>query len=88
MNEKKRTYDIKQYICRYTIYQENKVVERNIIGWKTALAHARKYTSDLFNKIKKVEILNIWTGEIIGLEEAEKRAQDHTMARHRCDHIK
>lgn len=75
-------YDIKHYICRYTIYQENKVVERNIIGWRTALAHARKYATDLFQTNKRVEILNIWTGEIISLEEAEKRVLNHKMARH------
>ncbi len=73
---------MKQYICRYTIYQEKKVVERNIIGWRTALAHARKYTTDLFNTIKRVEILNVWTGEIISLEDAEKRVLNHKMARH------
>jgi hypothetical protein len=62
-------------IYRYTIYKENEKVEENILGWQTALAHARKYTKNLFDQPRKVEILNQWTGEIIRIEEAEERAK-------------
>lgn len=63
-------------IClnRYNILQDGKHVECNLLGWVTALAHARKYTSNIFHETKKVEIVNIWTSEIVTLEEAEKRA--------------
>lgn len=65
---------ILQFIVRYSIFQNGKSVETNIKGWRTALAHARKYTQNLFTEVKKVEILNLWTGEIIDLAEAERRA--------------
>lgn len=65
---------IKKFIYRYSILQDGRFVESKLVGWKTALAHARKYTTDLFNEVKKVEILNIWTGEIITIEEAERRS--------------
>lgn len=66
---------IKKFIYRYSIYRDGKSIENNIIGWKTALAHARKWQYDLFDNPKKIEILNIWTGEIISIEEAEKRSK-------------
>lgn len=66
---------IKGYIYRYSILQDGKFVESKLIGWRTALAHARKWTTNLFTDVQKVEILNLWTGEIIELEEAERRAQ-------------
>lgn len=68
------TTKIKNWIYRYSILREGKWVENNIIGWRTALAHARKWQTDLFNNVRKVEILNLWTGEIIDLKEAERRA--------------
>ena len=58
---------------RYTIFQNNKKVETDISNWQTAIAHARKWQYDLFENVKKVEILNQWTGEIYSLEEAEER---------------
>lgn len=62
------------FISRYCILINGKVVERKIIGWRTALAHARNRLNPLFEPNKIIEILNIWTGEIITLQEAEKRA--------------
>lgn len=73
-NIKPWIYGQKQ-IYRYTIYKESEKVEQNVLGWQTALAHARKYTKNLFDQPRKVEILNQWTGEIISIEEAEKRAK-------------
>lgn len=61
-------------IPKYTIYRNNEKVETDVLGYRTALAHARKYTESLFIQVKKVEILNQWTGEIVSLQEAEKRA--------------
>ena len=58
---------------KYTIYQNNKRVETDIPNWQAAIAHARKWQTDLFENVKKVEILNQWTGEIYSLEEAEER---------------
>lgn len=66
--------DMHKFICRYNIIRDGKHIECNLIGWKTALAHARKWSTDLFNQPRKVEILNVWTGEIIDLAEAERRA--------------
>lgn len=66
--------DMLKFISRYAIYRDGKCIETNVIGWRTALAHARKWNYDLFNNPRKVEILNIWTGEIIDIQEAEKRA--------------
>lgn len=76
-NSRNMGYAIKNFIYLYTIYQDGKAVEHNLKGWRTALAHARRWTKNLFDDINhKVEILNIWTGEIIRLEEAEKRAKN------------
>lgn len=58
---------------RYTIYRNNERVETDIRNAKTALAHARKWQYDLFGNVRKVEILNQWTGEIVPLKEAEER---------------
>lgn len=80
MDEKDKNNIISR-ISRYSILQDGKFVERKVIGWKTALAHARNYTTNLFNETKKVEILNIWTGEIIDLQEAEKRAAAYYAAK-------
>lgn len=65
----------KPLIYRYNILQDGKHVKCNILGWRTALATARKCTTNLFKEVKKVEILNLWTGEIISLEEAERRSK-------------
>ena len=65
---------ILKFIVRYNILRDGKTVESNIKGWRTALAHARKWQQDLFYHVRKIEIVNLWTGEIISLEEAEKRA--------------
>ena len=61
----------------YDIYQNAKIVEENILGWRTALAHARKWQSNLFEYVNRVEILNSITGEIITIEEAEERAKNY-----------
>lgn len=67
---------IKKWLYRYSILRQGKFVENNIIGWKTALAHAKKWKTNLFDeRPQKVEILNIWTGEIITVEEAENRVK-------------
>lgn len=77
------TNGIKTFIYRYSILVDGKFKENNLLGWRTALAHARRYITNLFEKPKKIEILNIWTGEIINLEDAEKRAaQTLKKARH------
>lgn len=75
-------YVAKQLIYRYNIYQDGKCVESNIVGWKTALAHARRYTTTIFKK-HVVEICNAWTAEIISIEEAEKRANEFKAANSR-----
>ena len=64
---------IKKFIYRYAVIRDGEWVENNLIGWRTALARARKWSRNLFDEPKQVEILNIWTGEIITLEQAEKR---------------
>lgn len=63
-------------IYYYNILVNGKHVETNLLGWRTALAHARTHTGDLFGK-QIVEILNINTGEIITIEEAEIKAKRH-----------
>lgn len=74
--------NIKQWISRYSILRNGKWVENKIIGWQTALAHARRWQTNLFDdRPQKVEILNIWTGEIITIEEAEERAKKYEMRR-------
>lgn len=50
-----------------------KHVECNLLGWRTALAHARKHSGNLF-ETNYIEILNIQTGEIVTLEQAERQA--------------
>lgn len=77
-----------QLIYKYNILVDGKHVETNLLGWRTALAHARKHKSDLFTKVKRVEILNLWTGEIITLEQAERQAINLKKSRHCVDHIK
>lgn len=59
-------------IYKYNILVNGKHVEFNLLGWRTALAHARTHTGNLFGKTI-VEILNLTTGEIITYEEATKR---------------
>lgn len=61
---------------RYTIFRDGKAIERNLIGWRTALAHARKWSIDLFYNVRKIEIMNVYTAEIISLEEAEQRTRE------------
>lgn len=74
---KAKTNRILSFIVRYNILRDGKSVETNIKGWRTALAHARKWQQDLFYNVRKVEILNLWTGEIISLQEAERRAIEY-----------
>lgn len=64
---------ILNWLCRYSVFQDGKQVVGGIIGWQEAIKIAGKYTQNLFNNVRKVEILNIWTGEIISLQEAEKK---------------
>lgn len=64
-----------KYIPKYDIWRNSEIVESKLLGWQTALAHARKWRTNLFdNKPQKVQIVNRWTGEIVTLEEAEKLA--------------
>lgn len=67
----------KVILNRYTIFRDGKAIENNIIGWQTALAHARKWSIDLFYNVRKIEIMNIWTAEILSLEEAERRTTEY-----------
>lgn len=72
---------IYKYICRYSIIKNGKYIENGIVGWKTAIAHARKHVQDLFETKKPIiEILNLWTGEIVTLEEAERRTKKAQLA--------
>lgn len=75
------TYKCHPAIARYNLLRDGKHIECNILGWKTALAHARKWSTDLFDQPRKVEILNVWTGEIIDLAQAEKRAAEYALKR-------
>lgn len=77
---------VKLLIYRYNILVDGKHTETNLLGWRTALAHARKHQTDLFTKVKKVEILNLSTGEIITLEQAEKEAINLKKSRLCVDH--
>lgn len=65
----------KAYLSRYNILQDGKCVKSNVKTWKEALAHAIKYTSNILRE-HKVEIVNVWTGEIITYEEAQRRAKE------------
>ena len=67
------------FVARYNVLRDGKHIKCNIIGWKNALSYARKWSTDLFNQPRKVEILNVWTGEIIDLKEAERRAIQYEM---------
>ena len=62
-------------IYHYNVLVSGKHVETQLLGWRTALAHARYYMQDLFNPHVKVEILNTDTGEIVTVQDALKRAQ-------------
>ena len=66
---------IKAFIYRYNVLVDGRHVKCNILGWRNALYQARIRAENLFEHPKKVEILNVWTGEIISLEEAEKMAR-------------
>ena len=66
---------VRKLIYRYNVLVDGKHVKCNIVGWRNAIYQARLRAPNLFDKPKKVEILNIWTGEIISLEEAENRAR-------------
>ena len=61
-------------IYHYNILINGIHKEKKLLGWRTALAHARLHTGDLFGK-QIVEILNTDTGEIVTLEQAEKAAK-------------
>lgn len=67
---------VKKFMSRYNILQDGKHVECNLKTWKDALTHAEKYTSSIFRE-HIVEIVNVWTGEIITLEEAQRRAKEY-----------
>lgn len=60
-------------IYKYNILANGRHVETNLLGWRTALAHARNHRTNLF-ETNIVEILNLSTGEIVTLEQAEKCA--------------
>lgn len=53
---------------KYNILVNGQHVEFNLLGWRTALAHARNHTQDLFHPGKIVEILDLWTGEIYNIQ--------------------
>lgn len=72
-NGKKSFTAPKKWICRYNILQDGKHVETGILGWKAALAHAERYTTNIF-KEHIVEILNLWTGELVTYQQALSRA--------------
>ena len=72
---------LKRWISRYMIYINGKCIESKIIGWRTALAHARNHYNPLFEPQKIIELVNVWTGEIITLQEAEKRAAKYDSMR-------
>lgn len=74
---------VKVYLSRYNILQDGKHVETNIKTWRDALAQAEKYTSNIIRE-HKVEIVNVWTGEIVTYEEALKRAKEYAL-RHAKD---
>lgn len=74
ISHKTKSNKILTFIVRYNILRDGKHVECNIKGWRTALAHARKWQQDLFYNVRRIEIVNLWTGEIISLQEAEQRA--------------
>lgn len=80
ISHKTKTNKILKFIVRYNILRDGKHVECNIKGWRTALAHARKWQQDLFYNVRRVEILNLWTGEIISLQEAEQRAKKYAQS--------
>lgn len=61
-------------IYKYNVLVNGRHVETNLLGWQTALAHARKHTGNLFGKMI-VEILNTGTGEILNIEQAEQAAK-------------
>lgn len=58
-------------IYHYNIIDNGIHAECNLLGWRTALAHARERTSDLFEPNKQVEILCIETGEITIIQKAQ-----------------
>lgn len=68
-------------IYPYEIYRNSTKIEDTIFGWKTALAHARKWKTDLFCNVHRIEIVNKFTGEVLTLEEAEKRAAEYARKR-------
>lgn len=74
LTEHERKQIALKFISRYNVIINGKHTKCNLIGWKTALATARKYYNPIFEPEKTIEILNLWTGEIVSLAEAEKRA--------------
>ena len=52
-----------QYIPRYEIRVNGQIAKQNIFSLSQALAHAKRYTGDMFGK-RRVQIINYYTGEI------------------------
>lgn len=61
-------------IDAYRIYKNNIIVADYIFGWKQALKTAEKYAENLFEYGYIVEILNLFTGEVVSIQEARNRA--------------
>lgn len=62
-----------QKVALYDVLLYGKPVHKHVLGWRKALKLAEKYEANLFYGENKVEILNIFTGEIVTLREAQRR---------------
>lgn len=71
---KSKRNKVLKFIVRYNILQDGKHVECGLKTWQEALKKAAKYENNIF-KEHKVEILNLWTGEILNINEARERAK-------------
>lgn len=67
-------------VCAYRIYRDNIIVGHYVWGWRSALKYAEKYAMDLFNNYHIIEIVNLNTGEVLSLEEAQKRTAKRAKA--------
>lgn len=65
--------ETRQLIYHYNIIVNGLHKETNLLGWRTALAHARNWRTNLF-ETNIVEILNTGTGEVVTLKQAEEFA--------------
>ena len=70
-------------IDAYRIYKNNLIVADYVFGWKQALKTAEKYAENLFEYGYIIEILNLFTGEVLSIQEARERANKFMK---RCNH--